>query len=112
MSSDSDFDDSGIIADIPGDSCLSSSGAMNLYEAPSGLAGATGAPAPDLNEQVAYRSNCVRDFDNVQKPKEESIERWETPDFHEFNRVFKLPRAEMIYLIKGIAYEKKFCLNL
>jgi len=61
---------------------------------------------------MQYRSNCVRDLDNVQAPKEEHIERWDTPDFYEFNRVFRMPRAEFVYLIKGIAYEKKFSINV
>jgi hypothetical protein len=88
-----------------------SGGAMRLWE-PEGLNGEIGAPRTDLNEQMQYRSNCIRDLDNVERPKEETLERWETPDFHEFNRIFKLPRAEFIYLIKGIAYEKNFNLNL
>jgi hypothetical protein len=40
------------------------------------------------------------------------IERWETPDFFEFDRVFKCPRPEFIYLIKGIAMDKNFRVTL
>ena len=47
----SDFDDTGIITDIPGDSSLSSNGAMRLWE-PQGLTGEIGAPRTDLNEQM------------------------------------------------------------
>jgi len=47
----SDFDDSGIITEIPGDSSLSSNGAMRLWE-PQGLTGEIGAPRTDLNEQM------------------------------------------------------------
>ena len=48
------------------------------------------------------------DRDNVNIPKQEWIKTWETPDFFEFDRPFKCNRAEFIYLIKGICYEKLF----
>ena len=66
----------------------------------------------ESGENMVYRRNCQLDTDTVQTPKEEYLERWETPDFFEFDRVYKCSRAEFIYLIKGIAYSKCFNMGL
>lgn len=63
-------------------------------------------------ENLAYRSNCRLDTDITNTPKEEFNQHWATKDFFEFDRVFKCSRGEFIYLIKGIAYEKRFNLAL
>ena len=40
------------------------------------------------------------------------VERWDTPDFFEFDRVFKCSRVEFIYLIKGFAFDKLFSITI
>jgi len=61
---------------------------------------------------VSYRRNVVVDRDNVLMPKEEVVEKWDTPDFFEFERVFKCTKSEFIYLVKGIGYEKQFNISI
>ena len=61
---------------------------------------------------LPYTSNCVLDRDIVATPKQEFLSTWDTPDFFEFDRTFKCTRAEFIYLIKGIAFEKQFTLSM
>ena len=63
-------------------------------------------------ENLPYVSNCVIDRDMVETPKEEFLDFYETPDFFEFDRVFKCSRPEFIYLIRGISYEKQFSIAI
>ena len=86
------------MADIPSEntcqsSTLSMPGAADLME---------------NGQNLPYISNCHTDRDDVQTPKMEYLKTWDTPDFYEFERVFKCPRNEFIYLIKGICWEKSF----
>jgi hypothetical protein len=89
----SDDNMDGIVTDVPGDS-------QNLDNF--------------VNHQndPMYLPNVTTDRDRVQTPKEDDSRRWETPDFFEFTRTFACKRNELIYLLKGIAYEKKFTLVL
>ena len=95
--SDEDFDDEGIMADIPTE---------NTYQSTATMPGANNLM--ESGENMPYVSNCTIEKDNVDTPKEEFLETWETPDFFEFDRVFKCPRSEFVYLLKGIGYEKSF----
>ena len=86
------------MADIPSENTYQST--MNM----------PGSDVMESGENLPYVSNCIIDRDDVETPKEEFLQRWETPDFFEFDRVFKCSRGEFIYLIKGICYEK--CFNI
>ena len=98
---DDDIDDDGIMADIPSE---------NTYQSTMAMPGA--CDLMENGQNLPYVSNCWTDRDDLQTPKQEFTQTWDTHDFFEFDRVFKCSRSEFIYLIKGICFEKRFNIAL